>query len=244
MTFDPRSSGHANVSRTSLGLGGHRDSRSAAARPRLGSSTSATDCQCDARALLPWARSSRDEGDCPSCVATPVALARRCFSPLRRPSSAECCSEPRSSLRRSILRSNPLRRTRRPATPRARGQRHERDVGRGISRSGTKHVDGLRPIRAPRGTCVRRVPARAPTEHLVSPTKGASRDGTRPLGLCRPRQPSCHLPAKGGGVRPPRCFPPPGTDSQKGLLPVWRVGRDSVVRHPRGALQDEALTLF
>lgn len=48
---------------------------------------------------------------------TRLRFRARHFSPLRRPSSAVCCSEPRSSLRRSISRPNPLRRTRRPATP-------------------------------------------------------------------------------------------------------------------------------
>lgn len=74
------------------------------------------------------------KGIAPRALPHPGALSRRCSSPLRRPNNAECCSEPRSSLRRSTLRPNPLRRTRRPATPRARGQRHERDVGRGTSR--------------------------------------------------------------------------------------------------------------
>lgn len=219
-TFGPRSPGHANVSRASLGLGGHRDSRSAAARSRLGSSTSATDCQCDARALFPWARSSRERGGCPLCVATPgCAFAPPLFpfaeAKRRRVLQRATFISPTPDL--SIEPSPPNTETRHPAT---RGQRHERDVGRGSSRAGTKHVDGLPPIRAPRGTCVRRVPARPPTEHLSSPTQEASRDGSRPLNLCRPRRPSCHLPAKGGGVRPPRCFPPPGTDSRKGLLPV------------------------
>lgn len=174
------------------------------------------------------------KGIAPRALPHPVALSRRCPSPLRRPNNAECCSEPRSSLRRSILRPNPLRRTRRPATPRARGQRHERDVGRGTPRPGTKHVEGLPSIRAPRGTCVWRVPARAPTEHLLSPTKRASRDGSRPSGLCRPRLPSCHLPAKGGGVRQPRCFPPPGTDSRKGLLPVGESAESPAYAIPVG----------
>jgi len=48
---------------------------------------------------------------------TRLRLRARHVSPLRRPRNAVCCSEPRSSLRRSALRPNPLRRTRRPATP-------------------------------------------------------------------------------------------------------------------------------
>lgn len=57
------------------------------------------------------------KGIAPHALPHPVALSRSHSSPLRRPSSAVCCSEPRSSLRRSTLRPNPLRRTRRPATP-------------------------------------------------------------------------------------------------------------------------------
>lgn len=56
-------------------------SRSAAARPRLGSSTSATDFNATHGHCFPWARSSRDEGGCPSCVATPGCA----FAPLLLP---------------------------------------------------------------------------------------------------------------------------------------------------------------
>jgi hypothetical protein len=184
------------------------------------------------------------KGIAPRALPHPVALSRRCPSPLRRPNHAECCSEPRSSPRRAILRPSPLRRTRRPATPRARGQRHERDVGRGTSRPGTKHVEGLPSVRAPRGTCVWRVPARAPTEHLLSPTRRASRDGSRPPDA---------LPAEAAVVSPPRegrrrtsaeMLSTTWNRLTEGIAPCWRVGRDSGVRPPCGTLHDEALTLF
>lgn len=129
--------------------------------------------------------SSRDEGGCPSCVATPRCAFAPATLPLcggrAAPGAAASHVHLSDARPRAFgLRPNPLRRTAETRYPATRGQRHERRVGRGTSRSGTKHVDGLPPIRAPRGTCVRRVPARAPTEHLLSPTKRASRDGSRP----------------------------------------------------------------
>lgn len=105
------------MSRSSLGLGGHRTSRSAAARSRLGSSTSATDCQGRTGTVPVGQILARRRGLPFSRGHTRLRLRACHSSPLRRSSSAVCCSEPRSSLRRSALRPNPLRRTRRPATP-------------------------------------------------------------------------------------------------------------------------------
>ena len=166
---------------------------------------------CDARALFPWARSSREKGDCPSCVAAPGCAFAPAAFPLCGGRAAPCAAASHVHLSDARPCDRTLSAEHGDPLPANAGQRHERDVGRRESRPWTKHVHGLPPIRAPRETCVGRVPARTPTEHLLSPTEGASRDGSRSFELCRPRLASCHLPAKGGGVGQPRCFPPSGT---------------------------------
>jgi len=112
---------------------------------------------CDARALFPWARPSHDEGGCPSGVATPGCAFALAPFPLCGGQAAPCAAASHARLSDarpcdrtlSAEHGDPLTRT-----LLAWRKRHERVVGRWTSRPGTKHVDGLPPIRAPRETCV------------------------------------------------------------------------------------------
>jgi len=143
------------VSRTSLGLGGHRNFSQRCCATSAWLFDFCNRFHCDARALFPVGQILARRRGLPLMRCHTQVRFRAAAFPLcggqATPSAAAShahLSDARSCDRTlSAEHGDPL--------PRARGQRHERDVGRGTSRSGTKHVDGLPPIRAPRGTCVR-----------------------------------------------------------------------------------------
>jgi len=201
---------------------------------------------CDARALFPWARSSRDEGGCPSCVATPGCAFAPATFPLCGGQAAPCAAA--SHVHLSDAR--PCDRTLsaehgdpRPRTLLAWRKRHERDVGRRTSRLGRSTLMDCRPSVHRAGLASARSSS---ISYRASPvTDGGSGPGWIPFALT--------LPAEAAVVSPPRegrrrtsteMLSTTWNRLTEGIAPCCRVGRDSGVRHPRGTLHDEALTLF
>lgn len=221
------------MSRTSLGLGGHRASRSAAARPRLGSSTSATDCQSDARALLSVGQILARRRGLPSTRChTRVRFRARHFSPLRRPSGAECCSEPRSSLRRPTARfwlatepSPPN--SERPATPRLGGSDMRETWAGGPRGLGRSTLMDCRPS-VHRGGLASGA-FQLELQPSISCHRRSERAGMDPVRLST-------SPAETAVVSPPRegrrrtsaeMLSTTWNRLTEGIAPCWRVGRGS-----------------